>query len=134
MLSGRITGRKAKEDDMKKQWITASCFALALGMLSVAPAAWAGDYGTQSASKFARGIANLTTGWLEVPKNIGNESHRSNAGVGITYGTLKGGVHTVGRTLSGAFDTATFFVPSGSFVHSDYVWSDYNHDTTYGAQ
>jgi len=119
---------------MKKQWIPVSCFVLAIAMFSVAPNVWAGDYGTQSASKFSRGIANLTTGWLEVPKNINNESKRSNAGVGLTYGTLKGGVHTVGRTLSGAIDTATFFIPSGSFVHSDYVWNDADHDTTYGVQ
>ncbi|MDX8391805.1 MAG: exosortase system-associated protein, TIGR04073 family, partial [Mariprofundaceae bacterium] len=98
------------------------------------PVAWADDYGAQSAGKFARGIANLATGWLEVPKNIGNESRDRNVGVGLTYGTLKGGVHAVGRTLVGAVDTATFFIPGDSFVHSNYVWDDFDHETTYGAQ
>jgi len=119
---------------MKKQWIPFTFSLLALAMLAVAPTAWAADYGTQSAGKFSRGIANLATGWLEVPKNISNESRNSNAGVGLTYGTLKGAAHTVGRTLSGAFDTATFFIPSNGFVHSDYVWNDFNRETTYGAQ
>ncbi len=119
---------------MKKQWIPLTFSALAFSMLAVSPAAQAGDYATQSAGKFSRGIANLATGWLEVPKNISNESRASNAGVGLTYGTLKGAAHTVGRTLSGAVDTATFFISSSGFVHADYVWNDFDRETTHGAQ
>ncbi|MDX8392161.1 MAG: hypothetical protein R8K53_06300, partial [Mariprofundaceae bacterium] len=68
---------------MKKQWVPLSFSALALAMLVASPVAWADDYGAQSAGKFARGIANLATGWLEVPKNIGNESRDRNVGVGL---------------------------------------------------
>ena len=118
---------------MFKRLLFTSIPVFLVGLFAFGTTALAADYGSQAAAKFSRGIINLTTGWLEVPKNISNESRKSNAGVGLTYGTVKGGVHTVGRTTAGALDTATFFVPSKSFVHSDRVWNDYNTETTYGA-
>ena len=118
---------------MFKRLLFTSIPMLLAGLFAFGPTAFAEDYGSQAASKFSRGIINLTTGWLEVPKNISNESRKSNAGVGLTYGTVKGGVHTVGRTAAGAFDTATFFIPSKPLVHSDRVWNDFDTDTTYGA-
>ncbi len=102
------------------------------GLLLASSPAFAADDGI--GAKFSRGIANLVTGWVEVPKNIANESRRHNAAVGLTWGVVKGAVHTVGRTTMGGIDTATFFVPSRSLVHADYVWDDFDRDTTYGAQ
>ncbi len=100
-----------------------------------APLAMAADgYGTQAADKFGRGFANTATGWIELPKNIVNTSKDSNVLVGITWGLIKGALHTVGRTAVGAFELATFFVPNDEFVHPTYVWSDFNQDTTYGSQ
>lgn len=119
---------------MFKHLIFISISALVAGLFSLGAVAFADDYGSQAAAKFSRGIINLATGWLEVPKNISNESQKSNAGVGLTYGTVKGSIHTVGRTAAGALDTVTFFVPSKSFVHSDQVWNDFNTETTYGVQ
>jgi len=119
---------------MYKHLIFISIPTLLVGLFSFGAIAFANDYGSQAASKFSRGIINLTTGWLEVPKNIGNESRQSNAGVGLTYGAVKGGVHAVGRTAAGALDTVTFFVPSKSIVHSDHVWDDFNTETTYGSR
>jgi len=117
---------------MSKRLIFISMPVLLAGLFSFGTTAFADDYGSQAASKLSRGIINLTTGWLEVPKNISNESRKSNAGVGLTYGTVKGSVHTVGRTAAGALDTATFFVPSDPIVHSDRVWNDFDTETTYG--
>jgi len=105
---------------------------LAAGLLVVATPLFAGDYATDSGAKFSRGLANTVTGWGEIPKNIANESRDKNAIVGITYGTLKGAAHTVGRTAVGVFDLATFFVPSDGLVHSTYVWEDADSETTYG--
>ena len=107
--------------------------ATVLALVAGTPAL-AGDYGDRASNKLARGLANLTTGWLEVPKNISNESRRSNVGVGLTWGSIKGGLHTVGRTAVGAFDTATFYVPSKEVVHSTYVWDDFDKETTYGSR
>ena len=100
--------------------------------LFVAQSAMAGDYAADTGAKFTRGLANTATGWGEIPKNIANESRNSNAFVGFTYGTVKGAAHTVGRTVVGAIDLATFFVPSGEFVHSTYVWEKTRDNTTYG--
>jgi len=107
---------------------------LATGLLFTGTAVFAGDYATDSGAKFSRGLANTTTGWGEIPKNIANESREHNALAGATYGTLKGTAHTVGRTALGAFDLVTFFVPSREYIHSTYVWDDTGNETSYGAQ
>jgi len=106
---------------------------ISMGLFAAQPAL-AADYASDTGAKFTRGLANAATGWVEIPKNIANESRDSNALVGITYGTVKGVAHTVGRTVVGAIDLATFFVPSGEFVHSTYVWEQTASDTTYGVQ
>ncbi len=98
----------------------------------VSTPAIAGNYASDSGQKFTRGLANAATGWGEIPKNIALESKASNAFVGITYGTLKGVAHTVGRTVVGALELGTFFVPSHEVVHATYVWENPNTETTYG--
>jgi putative exosortase-associated protein (TIGR04073 family) len=105
--------------------------ALAVGLLMAAPV-MAGDYAADSGAKFTRGLANTATGWGEIPKNIVNESRDHNALVGLTYGTVKGAVHTIGRTAVGAFDLVTFFAPTEEAVHSTYVWENQRDETTYG--
>lgn len=61
--------------------------------------------------KLGRGVINIATGWLELPKNIYNTTTETNPGMGITYGTLKGLGMTVVRTAAGIFDAATFLFP-----------------------
>ena len=51
--------------------------------------------------------------------------------IGITYGTVKGVFHTVGRTVVGALELGTFFMPSDEVVQSTYVWEDASEETTY---
>ncbi len=94
--------------------------------------AMAGDYANDSGAKFTRGLANAATGWGEIPKNIALESAESNALVGITYGTVKGAFQTVGRTVVGALELGTFFIPSDEVVQSTYVWENTDEETTYG--
>lgn len=101
-------------------------------VMLVATPAMAGDYVSDSGQKFTRGLANAATGWGEIPKNIALESKATNAFVGITYGTLKGVAHTVGRTVVGALELGTFFIPSHEVVHSTYVWDNAGTETTYG--
>ncbi len=98
----------------------------------VSTPAIAGNYASDSGQKFTRGLANAATGWGEIPKNIALESKASNGFVGITYGTVKGVAQTVGRTVVGALELGTFFVPSHEVVHSTYVWENPNTETTYG--
>ncbi|MFA5068745.1 MAG: exosortase system-associated protein, TIGR04073 family [Candidatus Omnitrophota bacterium] len=62
--------------------------------------------------KLGRGIVNIATGWVELPKNIYDISvEKNNPLMGITYGTLKGLGMTVVRTGAGAYDTVTFLFP-----------------------
>jgi len=62
--------------------------------------------------KLLRGIANVATGWVELPKNIYDTSvETDNPLMGITYGTLKGIGMTVVRTGAGAYDVVTFLFP-----------------------
>ncbi len=103
---------------------------LTLAGISVAQAD--DDYGNQVGTKFSRGLANTVTGWVEIPKNIALESQERNVFSGITLGTLKGALHTVGRTAVGAVELGTFFIPNDDIVHERYVWKDMDNETTYG--
>lgn len=103
----------------------------AFAFVMVASPVFAADYSSEAGDKFSRGLANVATGWGEVPKNIINESNRSNVLVGLTLGSVKGVFHTVGRTAVGAVELGTFFIPSEQVVHAKYVWQESNQDTTY---
>jgi len=107
---------------------------LAAGLLFAVTPVFAGDYATDSGTKFTRGLANTTTGLGEIPKNIANESRDQNAFVGATYGTAKGVAHSIGRTAVGIFDLSTFFAPTDEYVHSTYVWDNTGSETTYGSR
>jgi len=104
----------------------------AVALFALSGPAVAGDYASDTGDKFTRGLANAATGWGEVPKNIALESKNSNVLVGVTYGTVKGVAHTVGRTVVGALELGTFFIPSQEVTQSTYVWRDANEETTYG--
>ncbi len=104
-------------------------------LMGAAPVAMADDgYGTQVTNKLGRGLANAATGWIELPKNVVNTSNNSNVAVGITWGIVKGALYTVGRTVIGAVELVTFFIPSDTFAHPGYVWNDFDQDTTFGSQ
>ena len=105
--------------------------AAAAAVLAFSGPVMAGDYANDAGSKFTRGLGNAATGWGEIPKNIALESEASNVLVGITYGTVKGAFHTVGRTVIGALELGTFFVPSDEVVQSTYVWQNASEETTY---
>ena len=103
----------------------------AVAMLALSSPVTAGDYANDTGSKFTRGIANAATGWKNSAKNIVMESKDSNVLVGMTYGTVKGAFHTIGRTVVGALELGTFFVPSDEVVQSTYVWENASEETTY---
>jgi putative exosortase-associated protein (TIGR04073 family) len=87
---------------------------LILCLLAVALPAFAqeGSIIEKMGRKLGRGIVNIATGWVELPKNIYDTSvDTNNPLMGITYGTLKGLGMTVVRTGAGAYDTVTFLFP-----------------------
>ena len=78
------------------------------------------------ANKIARGVANIATGWLEIPKQIYITCKEEGYAKGLTVGPLKGIGMTLVRTASGVGETATFLIAYPGFYDPffdpAYVW------------
>ena len=77
-------------------------------------------------TKAGRGLANVTTGWLELPKQIYTTSKEDGIAKGILVGPLKGLGMTLVRTVAGVGEFMTFFVAYPGFYDPffdpAYVW------------
>ena len=62
-------------------------------------------------TKLGRGVANTLTGWVELPKNIYNNSVQDNAFAGLTLGLARGAGMTLVRTGAGIYEVVTFPFP-----------------------
>ncbi|MFC1806960.1 exosortase system-associated protein, TIGR04073 family [Candidatus Omnitrophota bacterium] len=99
---------------MKRSLKVAAVLVMMLCIAAVSLPAFAqeGSIVEKMGKKLGRGIVNVATGWVELPKNIYDTSvETNNPLMGITYGTLKGVGMTVVRTGAGAYDVATFLFP-----------------------
>ena len=96
-----------------------------LTMLSVSSMCYAQD----ALRKLGRGLANVLTGWIEIPKNIYDTSVEENIGMGLTVGLAKGIGMTVVRTGAGIYETITFPFPLPEdyepLLEPEYVLSEY---------
>jgi putative exosortase-associated protein (TIGR04073 family) len=90
------------------------------------------SYGDKVGLKTFNAFANLTTGWLEIPKNIINTTNQSNFFYGVFGGLLKGIVNAVGRMGAGVADLITFPLPTKSIARPVFIWDNFDVDTTYG--
>ena len=94
---------------------------LALVVGSVAPA-FAQDVG----HKLGRGLVNVGTGWIELPKGIRDGSQQENPFVGVTAGLFKGLGLGLLRTGVGALEVVTFPFPwpkdYAPVYEPEYVW------------
>jgi len=91
------------------------------------------EYPTKIGEKLGNGVANIVTGFVEIPKTMIVTSRSDGIAYGMTNGFFVGLVHAVGRTVSGAIDVATFVVPTTPLVEADYIWQDFDKETTYTA-
>lgn len=82
-------------------------------------------------SKVSQGTANIVTGFVEIPKNIVNISHDQNIFVGITWGTLRGVVHAVSRTLVGGVELISSPIATEELISPAYVWERFSEDSRY---
>lgn len=77
-------------------------------------------------TKLTRGVANVATGWGELPKQIYYTTKQDGWAKGLIVGPFKGIVMTLVRTASGLGEVVTFFVPYPGFYDPyfdpDYVW------------
>lgn len=94
-------------------------------------AAMAESYRINAGEKLVGGIANVATGFIELPKTMILTSQRENLLYGMTIGLVKGVMHTAGRTLIGALNVATFMLPTDPWVEPQYVWEDFGTETSY---
>ena len=63
-------------------------------------------------SKLVRGVTNILTGWVEIPKRVHETTDTSGAGAGFTWGFLRGFGYGFIRTAGGAYETVTFPFPA----------------------
>ena len=82
------------------------CVAI-LMVVNIATASYAQDMG----KKLYRGLANVVTGWIELPKNIYDTSVEDNPLSGLTIGLAKGVGMTIVRTGAGVYEAVTFPFP-----------------------
>ena len=82
------------------------CFVI-IAVMGMATQAFAQD----PAKKLGRGLANILTGWIELPKNIYDTSVEENVLSGLTMGLAKGVGMTIVRTGAGVYETVTFPFP-----------------------
>jgi len=61
--------------------------------------------------KLKRGVVNILTGWVEIPKEIIETSKEETLFKGLTVGLAKGISRGVARTAVGLCETTTFMVP-----------------------
>lgn len=102
-----------------KRVILTGIAALAFGVLSGSASAqmYGDEYRDQSAfgkmqNKLGRGLANVFTGFVEVPKNISREWRKSDPATGVIVGGVKGMGWGATRFATGVYETVTFPVPS----------------------
>ena len=91
-----------------------------------ASSAWAQD----PIHKVGRGVGNVLTGWLELPKQLHLGYQEPNPAAGIVWGIVKGVGMTVLRSGLGVYEVVTFPIPypkdyASPYDHleiTDYAW------------
>jgi putative exosortase-associated protein (TIGR04073 family) len=78
------------------------------------------------AFKFTRGVTNVATSVVEIPKQS-YLTIRDEGAVGLVIGPIKGLGMTIYRTFIGAVETAFFLVPQPGYydptIDPDFVWN-----------
>ena len=110
----------------------AGLLVVCLVALSAAPPAWAlgaeVDTVRGVSQKLFRGVVNLVTGWMEIPKNISITWQESGPAPGMTWGFAKGLGLAAARTVVGAFEIVTFPTPITEgyqpIMHPEFVFEN----------
>ena len=105
-------------------------YAVLIGMLSTPALSHAIEY--TAARKAGRGLAAMTTGFLEIPGNMVTESRKHGAGAGIPLGFVFGLGKLVIRELVGVYEflSSPFEAPAGfePIIEPEFPW-DYFEDS-----
>jgi putative exosortase-associated protein (TIGR04073 family) len=129
LLTGLLTAyTPLTQADMQQQGYGDMSYTAAPRIDKSQPTTYGGKVGRKASSAFA----NLTTGWLEIPKNMINTSNQSNVFYGIVGGLFKGVVNMAGRLGVGVADLITIPIPTKPIAYPVYIWEDFDVDTSYG--
>lgn len=90
---------------MKKRAVFLIGFLLASMAVPVA-------YASDPFDKLGRGVANMATGWLELPTQVMQTTESQGSLAGMSVGFARGVAFGVGRTVLGVFETVTFLLPN----------------------
>ena len=97
--------------------------AVAAGLIvGISSRAWAQD----PIHKMGRGVVNVLTGWIEIPKQIHLGSQEENPVVGIGTGVLKGAGLTLLRGGVGIYEALFFAIPYPKDYASPYEQMEMN--------
>ena len=101
-------------------------------LMGYTPLTWAEScYGSKIVNKGVNAFANLTTSFLEIPKNMINTTNQSNFIYGIGGGFIKGAMNFFGRTGVGVVDLVTLPIPTRPIAQPAYIWDNFDVDTSY---
>jgi len=83
-------------------------------MVLSAVTCYAADEGKKGPyNKVERGIKNMTTGWMEIPRTMTRMTKDRGPIIGFTVGLFEGVFNAFAKTTSGVFDAAT--APVGTY-------------------
>ena len=106
---------------MKKGLVIAMVMVMVLALATA-------SYAQDPAKKLGRGLANILTGWIELPKNIYDTSVEDKPLAGLTIGLAKGIGMTIVRTGAGIYEVVTFPFPIpedyGPVLEPEFVFSE----------
>lgn len=105
----------------------AVCMVLMLSV-SAGPTAAAQPLDSEKAlTKLTRGVVNILTGWVEIPKRLMETTQISGPAAGFTWGILRGAGHGFIRTTTGLYEMFTFPFPAPPgyvpILHPEYVFT-----------
>ena len=83
---------------------------------------YAQDY--NALRKISRGVVNTSLGWTEIVRQMIEVNEEEGEVAGFFWGSLKGLVYALGRTLTGVYEVATFLLPPySSLVEPEFIFS-----------
>ena len=120
-MLGCRPGHSSQQQNLRR---TAICAAL-VGILLTPSLSLAVEY--TAARKAGRGLAAMTTGFLEIPGNMVVESRKHGAGAGLPLGFVFGLGKVVIRELVGVYEfvSSPFEAPAGfvPIIEPEFPWS-----------
>ena len=114
-----------------KTYLNKFSLVMAIFLLFSSSAFASDSYFGNASEKLVTGFANALTGWIELPKNVVLTGRKEGPIYGATIGLAMGVMHTVGRSLVGVLDAATFFIPTKPSVTPHFIWQDFSRETSY---